>query len=158
MDSIADLRKIDMEDIALFLTEKSPADSPFKKEKQSDLIHGIEDASFRYKLNPIYILAHAILESGWGRSKIAKEKNNLFGYKAYDADPYGNAMSFRSYLHCIDVVMKHVHGNYLIPGGKYYNGPTLKGMNKKYATDPAWATKIRKIMNDIYLFTSERKK
>lgn len=157
MNSIADLRIVEEKDLALFLAEKAPVDSPFKKEKQLELVHAIGDVSYRYKINPAYILAHAILESGWGRSKIAKEKNNLFGYRAYDSSPYKSAVSFKNYLQCIDVVMKHIQVDYLTLNGEYYNGPTLEGMNKKYATDPTWATKIRKIMNDIYLFTSERK-
>jgi beta-N-acetylglucosaminidase len=158
MCDIADLRLIDITDLAAFLTAKAPADSPFKKEKQSQLLYGIDDASNRYKLNKVYILAHAILESGWGRSKIAREKNNLFGFRAYDSDPYGNAMSFKSYIDCINVVMKHVYDNYLTPGGKYYNGATLGGMNKKYASDKEWSNKIRKLINDIYKFCSERKR
>lgn len=156
MDNIADLRMIGHKELAAFLLEKAPADSPFK-EKRYGLSVDIMAASLKYQINPCYILAHAILESGWGRSKIAREKSNLFGYKAYDSSPYESAMSFVSYWHCIDTVIKHVHDNYLTPGGKYYNGPTLGGMNQKYASDKEWSTKIRKIMNDIYKFCSERK-
>jgi len=158
MDNIADLRIIEAGDLDAFLWENAPMDSPFKVEKRKGLVLDIMAASKKYQLNPCYILAHAILESGWGRSKIAREKSNLFGYKAYDSSPYESAMSFASYWQCIDTVMKHVYANYLTPGGVYYNGPTLGGMNQKYASDKEWSNKIRKLMNDIYTFCSERKR
>ena len=157
MDNIADLRIISHNDLKAYLSENAPADSPFKAEKREGLVVDIMAASKKYHINPVYILAHAILESGWGRSKIAREKSNLFGYKAYDSSPYESAMSFVSYWQCIDTVMKHVHDNYLTPGGVYYNCPTLGGINQKYASDKEWSAKIRKLMNDIYKFCSERK-
>ena len=38
----------------------------------------------------------ALHESGYGRSKIAIEKNNMFGMNATDQNPYGNATLFTS--------------------------------------------------------------
>lgn len=35
-----------------------------------------------YKILPSVIIAQAILESGWGKSELSKEANNLFGIKA----------------------------------------------------------------------------
>lgn len=146
---IADIKKPTMESLKKFL-DKAPADSPFRKERQAELLLGIELSSEKYNLNPVYILAHAILESGWGRSQIARDKNNLFGYKAYDSSPYQSAMKFEGYTDCINTVMGAVKKEYLTPGGKYYNGATLEGMNVRYATDKKWAGKIRNLMNRIY--------
>jgi flagellar protein FlgJ len=36
-----------------------------------------------FDLNPVIILAQAALESGWGRSTLAREHNNFFGITAY---------------------------------------------------------------------------
>ncbi len=36
-------------------------------------------AGAKYGLNPLYILAVAAFESGWGQSKLAKTANNYFG-------------------------------------------------------------------------------
>lgn len=44
-------------------------------------------------LDARYILAHAALESAWGRSSIAKRYNNYFGIGAFDNDP-NNAKNF----------------------------------------------------------------
>lgn len=100
-----------------------------------------------------YLAAHAVLESAWGRSKIAQQKKNLFGFQAYDSSPYESAKAFPSFEECIYYVARYVARNYLNPDGKYYNGPTLRGMNKRYATDPKWADKIAALMAKIELET-----
>ena len=37
------------------------------------------------------------------------------------------------------------------PGGAYYHGPTLRGMNVDYASDPFWASKIAAIARTVPL-------
>ena len=49
-----------------------------------------------YGVNALYLVAHAMLESHFGSSDIARLKHNLFGYKAYDRSPYRSAARFRS--------------------------------------------------------------
>jgi beta-N-acetylglucosaminidase len=98
-----------------------------------------------------YLVAHSIEESGWGTSAIAREKNNLFGWDAYDADPGDDAMSFSSFAACILYVAQQVREKYLSAGGAYYHGPTLRGMNVDYASDPFWASKIAAIAQSIPL-------
>ena len=51
-------------------------------------------AEQRYGVNALYLVAHSALESAWGRSKIAKDKNNFFGISAYDDTPYTSATKF----------------------------------------------------------------
>jgi len=108
-------------------------------------------AEKKYHVSARYLLAHAILESAWGRSELARQKNNLFGFRAYDRDPYNSAMMFQSWGDCIDYVARYVARNYLTPGGQYYHGPTLAGMNQSYATDPEWGRKIANIMAQIHV-------
>ena len=43
----------------------------------------------------------AALESGWGKSNIALNKNNLFGLNATDNNPGGNADTFSTVDDCI---------------------------------------------------------
>jgi hypothetical protein len=100
-------------------------------------------------MNGLYLAAHAALETGWGTSRIFKDKNNLFGYGAYDRDPYNSAYRFASVQDCIYYAANKIKENYLTPGGKYYNGPTLVGMNVKYASDKQWHKKIANIMAQI---------
>ena len=41
-----------------------------------------------------YLVAHAALETGWGTSRICREKGNWFGIQAYNSSPYVSAMNF----------------------------------------------------------------
>ena len=102
-----------------------------------------------YHVSARYFLAHAILESAWGTSAIAQDKHNLFGYGADDANPYQDARSFPSFDACIQFVARMVAENYLSPNGAFYHGPTLRGMNVDYASDPNWADKIARIAGTI---------
>jgi beta-N-acetylglucosaminidase len=102
-----------------------------------------------YHVSARYFTAHAILESAWGTSAIAQDKHNLFGYGANDANPYGDAVTFASFNACIQYVANKVASNYLSPSGAFYHGPTLRGMNVDYATDPLWASSIARIANTI---------
>ena len=106
-------------------------------------------AEQQYHVSARYFVAHSILESAWGTSAIAHDKHNLFGYGADDANPYGDAVTFASFADCINTVAQKVEVYYLTPGGAFYHGPTLRGMNVDYASDPNWATKIAAIANDI---------
>ncbi|MFD1736442.1 S-layer homology domain-containing protein [Bacillus salitolerans] len=106
-------------------------------------------AEEEYNVNAMYMLAHAILESDWGESRIAREKNNLFGLGAIDADPGVTAKSFTSLEECIMYFAKYISEKYLTPGdGSYglYHGAFLgnkhSGLNVMYASDPYWGQKI----------------
>ena len=106
-------------------------------------------AESTYHVSARYFVAHAILESGWGTSAIAQFKHNLFGFGADDANPSGDAMTFTSFDACIQYVAQFIATNYLTVGGQFYHGPTLRGMNVDYASDPNWAEKIASIADTI---------
>jgi hypothetical protein len=106
-------------------------------------------AETTYHVSARYFVAHAILESGWGTSAIAQFKHNLFGFGADDANPYGDAMTFTSFDACIQYVAQFIETNYLTPTGQFFHGPTLRGMNVDYASDPNWAEKIASIADTI---------
>ncbi len=106
-------------------------------------------AEATYHVSARYFVAHAILESGWGTSAIAQYKFNLFGFGANDANPYGDATTFASFNACIQYVAQFIESHYLTVGGAFYHGPTLRGMNVDYASDPNWAEKIASIADTI---------
>lgn len=110
------------------------------------------------KVNPIYLLAHMVLETGWGKSKIFLEKNNLFGFGAIDKNPIAYALSFSSPVECLEKVVKFIAKEYLDEKGKFYAGPNLIGMNRHYATDKSWCCKIMALMNKILDFLFERRR
>lgn len=99
-----------------------------------------------YGVNAAYLLAHSVIESAWGTSQIAHDKNNLFGYSAFDSNPYASASTFPSMAYAILYEAWYVRQNYLSASGQYFNGPNLDGMNVDYATDPNWAESISAVM------------
>ncbi|QDP41592.1 N-acetylglucosaminidase [Radiobacillus deserti] len=100
----------------------------------------------QYNVNAVYLMAHAIHESAWGMSKIAREKNNLYGINATDSNPYGNADTYKSYEGSVMYAAKYISDKYLTSGTWQYNGRFLgnkaEGMNVRYASDPFWGQKI----------------
>lgn len=104
------------------------------------------EAEMQYGINAKYLMALAIHESNWGKSQIATDKYNLFGFRAYDANAYSNAMTYSSFEESIDYAASFISKNYLNEDGKYYNGPTLVGINIRYASSDTWATEIAAIM------------
>ena len=105
-------------------------------------------------VNALYLMAHAALESAWGTSAIARDKNNIFGYMAYDDSPYLSAATFDCLDDCILQVSGYIRMAYLNTSGSYHRGAHLVGMNEFYATDPMWAFKIANIMQSIIDYNS----
>ena len=119
------------------------------------------DAEQKYGINGIFLIAIAIHESGWGKSTIAVDKHNLFGFGAYDSSPYESAITFDSYAEGIDIVAAWLISNYLNPAGtvlrtgdiatgRYYNGANVTGVNVRYASDSDWCTKVFATMQSLY--------
>lgn len=115
----------------------------------------------QYNINGVFVAAVAIHESAWGTSRIAQNKHNLFGYGAYDSNPYSGAYEFTDYSESIDLIARVFVKYYLNPkgtaiyggeeaSGKYYNGPTLSGVNTRYATDKNWANAVYNHMKYLY--------
>jgi hypothetical protein len=83
-----------------------------------------------------HAVARGALESAWGTSKIAHAKSNIFGYMSYDSSPFASSKKFKSFEACIEFWIPWMIRKYLSPKGKYYNGNSEYGINKKYSTSP----------------------
>lgn len=127
-------------------------------EQHAEVFYEIEQ---KYNVNGLFIAAIGIHESNWGTSNIAIQKKNLFGYGAYDSSAYESSYIFESYEYGIDMVAKVMTKYYLNPEGVeiyddeistgiYYNGPTMAGVNARYASDTNWATRVYEIMVSLY--------
>lgn len=115
----------------------------------------------QYNINGVFVAAVGIHESSWGTSEIARDKNNLFGYGAYDSNPYNGAYSFSDYSESIDLIARVFVKYYINPKGTsiyggeqavgtYYHGATLSGINTRYATDKNWANGVYNQMKYLY--------
>ena len=94
------------------------------------------DAANKNNINVLHIIAHAILESDWGNSFIARLKNNLFGWRAYDSSPVASAKTSTKYAANIQEWADWWVRKYLLESGPYFDGNNENGVNVKYATSP----------------------
>lgn len=147
---------LSLEQFKTALTDSKDKNNIF--ENNAEYFYYIED---QYNINGIFVAAVGIHESGWGTSKLAKEKYNLFGYGAYDSNPYNGAYTFTSYSESIDLIARVFAKYYLNPKGtsvcdgivatgQYYSGSTLTAVNKKYASDSNWAKSVYTYMQYLY--------
>jgi flagellar protein FlgJ len=121
-------------------------------------------------------LAQAILESDWGRSKLTREANNLFGIKAqtgpgsagtYDIDTDevddGEIVtvlaSFRAYASLADSIVDH--GRWFHENSRYREALAVEDDPRAfaqaindagYATDPDYAPKLIGLMDRFNLY------
>jgi len=122
---------------------------------QAEHLMGTGDALIRaeqdYRINALVLAAIIVHESMWGKSVIARDKNNLAGLGAYDGSAYSSAMSFSTKADCINYLAALLSRYYVSPDGRHYHGPDLPGIGKTYATDPYWALKVAGKMKQIVL-------
>lgn len=104
-------------------------------------------AEKEYGVNAVFLASVSALESGWGKSELAKDYNNLFGWSSAN-DPSGYA-KFSSAEECVMYVAKSLKENYLTEGGCYYNGKSVSGVNKRYNGRKSWEENVTAIMSEI---------
>ncbi len=118
-------------------------------------------AEQNYNINGLFLASIGIHESNWGMSNISRQKKNLFGYGSYDSSPFASSYTFESYQYGIDLVAKVLAKYYLNEAGtpiydgetavgSYYNGPTVAGVNIRYASDTNWSNRVYSIMESLY--------
>lgn len=106
----------------------------------------------QYGMNAALVFAMACLESAYGTSRFALERNNLFGWKAYDSNV--NAASY--FNSPADGIREHMGINlrgYLDINDYRFFGMHLgnkgSGLNVNYASDPYWGYKIAAIAYEL---------
>ena len=126
--------------------------------KPSDA-EGIYNAQQKSGMSALAILGIGALESGYGTSNIAKQKNNIWGWNATNVNPGGNATSFsqmsQGALEFANAFMKTYYNGYgakSIASAGTGNNPSGKGY--AYYDDgtinKSWATSVGSIMKNFY--------
>ena len=110
-----------------------------------------------YGGNAILMMSLAINESALGQSKIARDKNNLFGHAAYDSSAYSSATGYLNpYQSIIGHAKSYINCGYANPKDSRFYGSNMgnksSGMNIMYASDPVWGEKAA---NYYYLFDKD---
>jgi len=98
-----------------------------------------------YNINAIYLVSITALESGWGTSRLAINKNNISGFQAYDKNPYEDAKHFNSKEECILTTARVLSENYI--GDDLLS---IKQIGDRYASDSRWSNKVSLIADNIY--------
>lgn len=142
------------DEINRYITAHTASDS-----KLRNLGAALKEAENTYGVNALLTLSVAINESGWGQSRIAKDKNNLFGMGAVDSDPYNGAYKYPSTRESVlDFTKNFISNQYANPRDWKYWGAFLGnknlGANVKYASDPFWGEKAASYAMQIDYYLS----
>ena len=123
------------------------------KQLESALYYDLSDYASTFVLceeefgiNSVLLSSIAALESGWARSDLAKEKNNLFGWRSSS----GEYSKFESKEQCILNVAKSISENYLDESGPYYSGGTMvENVAEYYSPSDEWVELVKEIVDGI---------
>lgn len=137
-------RGLSAKDINDYIASKAPKGSVLRGQGDAFL-----KASKETGLDVAYLIAHAAHETGWGTSKIAKEKGNMYGIGAFDSSPYASAYGYDSTTAGIIEGAKWIKKNYADAGQNTLESMRHNGGVHEYATDPLWDEKISKIMQGM---------
>ena len=117
------------------------------------------DAQNKYGINALLMFAMACHESANGTSSYAIDRNNLFGWNAFDADP-SQASRFSSVVNCVNEHAGiNLRGYVDITDGRFFSsslGNKGSGLNVKYASDPYWGMEIASIAYAIDKLSTNR--
>lgn len=113
-----------------------------------EIAKSLYDAEQTFNINGLYLMGLACLESSYGNSSFAKNRNNIFGWNAVDSNP-GKASYFNSKSGCVMFVAEKLSNNYLSENGCYFEGYTASDIDKHYCTDKQHANKIIKIIEKL---------
>lgn len=108
----------------------------------------LEQAEKEHSVNGLYLMGLACLESGYGTSNYAVNRNNLVGWNAVNSNP-NKASYFDSKEECILYVAEKLKTNYLSENGCYFNGYSARAIDVKYCSDKEHADKIVQIVNKL---------
>jgi hypothetical protein len=106
-------------------------------------------AEAEHGINALLLAGVIVHETGWGSSRLAREKNNLGGIGAYDGNEYECGFTFDSRTGSIMFLARLIAVDYA-PGGKFFGGShDAEGIGVRYASDPRWAQKVAGCMRLI---------
>ena len=109
------------------------------------------EASKQSGLDPVYLIAHAGLESKWGSSEIAQDKINYFGIGAYDHNPYhGSYTMGTSIEEGIVSGAIWISENYYKQGQNSLYSMRYNNGSHEYCTSDSWVNSITELIITSY--------
>lgn len=107
----------------------------------SDLIY---DLCEKYEINEIFFCGLIAAESGWNIVESHRVKCNYISMMSN-----GKLIKYSSTKSGLEAAAKLLHKKYLTPSGEYYNGKTLKGVQKMFCPDSDWVDLVYDCMRQI---------
>ena len=138
------------------IISKHFSNSPVIKPSDAE---GIYKAQQQSGMSALAILGIGALESGYGTSNIAKEKNNIWGWNATNVNPGGNAAVFSQmsqgaseFANNFIKTYYNGYGAKTIQSAGTGNNPARKGYayNDNGTINSKWATDVGSIMKTFY--------
>jgi beta-N-acetylglucosaminidase len=146
------MNKVTVDDINRIITywDSACGGSPFLNEGQIFI-----DASIESGLDPVYILAHAGLESAWGNSYFGTMYHNYFGIGAFDYDP-DNAINYSNDNMREGIIegAKWIKENYYNTGQTSLYSMRYNNGYNEYCTSDTWVNSITSIIQTSYSLIS----
>jgi len=87
----------------------------------------IYDLCEKYQINEMFFCGLIAAESGWN---IAENHRSAYNYISLMYK--GKLIKYSSEKEGLEVAAQKLHQNYLTEGGKYYNGKTINGVQKRF--------------------------
>lgn len=124
------------------------------KPAMTEISVALVDAEQTYGVNAFFLAGLVAEESGWTQYP-AGDGDNLTGHAVFSSSHRGSSFGGSRYRNIMETA-NLIKINYLTPGGKYYNGISIEGVNTRYClyddmktTDYRWSSKISAIANDL---------
>lgn len=111
----------------------------------------IYDLCKKYEINEIFFCGLIVAESGWS---IAPNHRSTHNYISLMYN--GKLIRYSSTKEGLEVAAKKLHNNYLTPGGKFYGGKTIAGVQKRFC--PASTTWDDLVYSSMKYIASAAKK
>lgn len=105
----------------------------------------IYDLCEKYQINEFFFCGLIVAESGWNIAGNHRSTHNYISlmYK-------GKLIRYSSTEEGLEVAAKKLHQNYLTPGGKFYGGKTIAGVQKRFCpASTTWDDLVYGAMSNI---------
>ena len=104
----------------------------------------IYDLCEQYEINEIFFCGLISAESGWNIAGNHRKTHNYISLMSK-----GKLIQYSSTYQGLEVAAQKLHYNYLTPGGKFYGGKTLAGVQKKFCPSGSWIGLVYGRMSSI---------
>ncbi|MCH5213319.1 MAG: C40 family peptidase [Oscillospiraceae bacterium] len=153
LDIATELPKLSESQISAVIAKHFPKNSVLSSSDAANIFAAQQQTG----MSALAILGIGALESGYGTSAIAKQKNNLWGWNATNSNPGGNATTFGSNpaLQYAQNFMKTYYNGYgakSIYSAGTGNNPAGKGYayNNDGSISSTWSNSVNGIMRNFY--------